>query len=290
MPAMTTLPTEADLAPIPQSCGSRPYPLRGPSVAIAEEVGVGFIYNGIPHAVMMATPADLEDFAVGFSLTEHIIAASQDIRRIERRVTAAGVELAIDLAPGALRQFLQRRRLRARRGHTSCGVCGVEQLEELAFEPERVVLRQPIAADAITRAVAQLRDFQPLSRATRCAHAAAWATADGELVLVREDIGRHNALDKLIGGCLRQTAGLSEGFCLVTSRCSFEMVQKALAAGMAVLVAVSAPTTLAVATARQAGMTLISLDRDLRPVVYAAPDLSARTHEARHEHTQDQAV
>jgi FdhD protein len=285
MPAMTPLPAERNFAPVSRSPASQLCPLRGSSTAIAEEVGVGFIFNDIPYAVMMATPSDLEDFAVGFSLTEHIIGSSQDVRRIECRVAAAGIELAIDLAPAALRQFLQRRRLRARRGHTSCGVCGIEQLEELAWEPERVELRQAIAAAAITRAVATLRDFQPLSRATRCAHAAAWADVSGELVLVREDIGRHNALDKLIGGCLRQTADLSEGFCLVTSRCSFEMVQKALAAGMPVLVAISAPTTLAVATARQAGLNLISLDCDLQPVVYVAPDISTSTQEA---HTQGQ--
>jgi FdhD protein len=170
--------------------------------------------------------------------------------------------------------------VRQLRGHTSCGICGVEEIAQVAQGAQAMPsLRNATApprldAAPIRRALAELRDYQPLSRVTRCAHAAAWSDPHGRLVLVREDVGRHNALDKLIGGCLHDAVDTSDGFCLVTSRCSFEMVQKAVAARMSALVAISAPTALAVRTARQAGLTLAALDRGGEPVVYSGSDWS----------------
>ncbi len=253
-------------------CGRNP----AGDAAIAEEVPVGFVYNGFPYAVMMATPDDLDDFAVGFSRAEGLIDDVQAIRTISARRSADGIELAIELAPEAFAAFLRRRRIRSLRGHTSCGICGIEEIAQLGGPAPRVGAREPgslIAPDAIRRAVAGLRRLQPLSRMTHCAHAAGWADRAGRLMLVREDVGRHNALDKLIGACLRDNVATAAGFCLVTSRCSFEMVQKAVAARLPALVAVSAPTGLAIRTARRAGLVLIALDRDNHPVVYSACDV-----------------
>jgi FdhD protein len=239
---------------------------------VAEEVPVGFVYNGFPHAVMMATPDDLKDFAVGFSVTEGIIDTASGMRDLAVRPDADGIELAIELLPEALSAFLRRRRVRGLRGHTSCGICGVEEIAQIS-QASRRPLRRPsrpiLDAGAIERAMTALRDYQPLSRLTHCAHAAALADADGTLTLVREDIGRHNALDKLIGGALRSNIDPSAEFCLVTSRCSYEMVHKAIAAQIPVLVAISAPTALAIRTASEAGLTLVVPDRDGQLVVYS---------------------
>jgi FdhD protein len=246
---------------------------RDCDMPIAEEVPVGFVYNGFPYAVMMATPDDLEDFAVGFSLAEGLIEDRCGMRAASARPSRDGIELAIELAPDAFAQFLRRRRVRSLRGHTSCGICGVEDLAQLGSSPPRACAdarRIEVDPDAIRHALAALRDFQPLSRMTHCAHAAGWASRDGRLRLVREDVGRHNALDKLVGACLRADIATADGFCLVTSRCSYEMVQKAVAARFAALVAISAPTALAIRTARQAALTLIALDRGGQPVVYSS--------------------
>jgi len=221
---------------------------------------------------MMATPEDIDDFALGFSLSEGLIDDADGIRASSACRTADGIELAIELAPEAFGRFLRRRRARSLRGHTSCGICGIEDIAQLRCMAPRGrvdTCGSPVDHDAIGRAVAGLRDFQPLSRTTHCAHAAAWADGAGRLVLVREDVGRHNALDKLIGAYLRATIATTSGFCLVTSRCSFEMVQKAVAARFPALVAVSSPTALAIRTARQAGLTLITLDRGNRPVIHS---------------------
>jgi FdhD protein len=250
---------------------------RAPASAvadIAEEVPVGFVYNGFPYAVMMATPDDLDDFAAGFSLAEGLIDDLAGMRAVSARPSQDGIELAIELAPDVFARFLQRRRVRALRGHTSCGICGIEEIAQLAaVSPHARVdgsgSQASVDPAAVQRAVAVLRNFQPLGRLTHCAHAAAWTDADGWLALVREDVGRHNALDKLVGGCLRGSVDTRRGFCLVTSRCSYEMVQKAIAARFPAIVAISAPTALAIRTARAAGLTLIALDRDRCPVSYS---------------------
>jgi FdhD protein len=243
-----------------------------PGIAIvAEEIPIGVLYGGIPHAVMMATPADLDDFAVGFSVTEGIIKAASDVRDIEVRETPDGVELNVVLVPERLHGFLSRRRTRNLRGHTSCGLCGVEDVSDTRAETPQAGAGRCFTQEAVRRALAALPSQQDLHRRTRAAHAAAWVSPDGEILLLREDVGRHNALDKLIGAALRQRTDLSAGFCLITSRCSFEMVQKALMASMPAIVAISAPTGLAVRTAEAAGLTLIALARPDGQIVYAGP-------------------
>jgi FdhD protein len=239
---------------------------------VIEEIPVGVMYAGIPHAVMMATPSDLDDFAVGFSLTEGIIKAASDVRRITTRQTCDGVELDLELVPERFQGFLSRRRVRNLRGHTSCGLCGVEDIADTRAETPRAATGHPFTRAAMCRALAALPAQQELHRLTRAAHAAAWASSDGEILLVREDVGRHNALDKLIGAALRQQTNLAAGFCLITSRCSYEMVQKALMASMPAIVAISAPTGLAVRTAEAAGLTLVALARSDGQTIYSAPE------------------
>ncbi len=248
---------------------------RGEPVAcaIAEEVPIAIAYGGVPHAVMMATPADLEDFAIGFSLTEGVIAAARDIRDITLHKRDDGVEIALALAPEPFRRFLQDRRLRNLRGHTSCGLCGVAALADVAGSDamrraaDAGTLR--IGAAVIAAALDALREFQPLSRLTHAAHAAAWSDASGRILFAREDVGRHNALDKLIGACLRGGAETEAGFGVVTSRCSFEMVQKAVAARMPMLVSISAPTALAIRQAEAAGLTIVTCNGPGEAIVHA---------------------
>jgi FdhD protein len=230
--------------------------------AVAEETPVALRYNGFPHAVMMATPADLHDFVIGFSLTEGLIQSASDIRSLSITSSADGLIAETELAPASLHRFLAGRRLRQLAGRTSCGLCGVTDLTDIARDHRAVPRSLPPRPEAIQRAVASLRNLQPLARGTRAAHASAWVNPEGYIVTLREDVGRHNSLDKLIGANLRGTFSADVGFCLITSRCSFEMVQKAIAAGFSTLVSVSAPTAYAVRTARVAGLNLISLSRE----------------------------
>ncbi|WP_375465804.1 formate dehydrogenase accessory sulfurtransferase FdhD [uncultured Methylobacterium sp.] len=233
---------------------------RADTRALAVEMPVNLVYGSVPYAVMMATPADLEDFAYGFSLTEGIVAAADEIRSAAVEPGEGGLRLVIDLAPGRLREHLARKR--AMSGRTGCGVCGIEDLAALpraemrgAAQPVRVGIA------AIERALSDLGTAQALGRETRAAHAAAWARLDGSLVAVREDVGRHNALDKLIGALMRGSTDPAEGFLVITSRCSFEMVEKAAHFGASVLVAISAPTSLAIDRARLHDMTLCAIAR-----------------------------
>jgi len=226
--------------------------------ALAEEVPVNIVYATLPHAVMMATPADLEDFALGFSLTEGVIATAAEIRGIAITPAPRGIVVNIDLLPPALHRHMARRRTLA--GRTGCGICGIESLDQLP-EAHPVAPGPAIPPAAIGRALHALEDAQPLHRATRAVHAAAWCTPAGTLVLVREDVGRHNALDKLIGACLRASHNPRTGFVLLTSRCSFEMVEKAAAFGATTVVAISAPTALAIDRALALGITLVAIAR-----------------------------
>ncbi|MCA6124409.1 formate dehydrogenase accessory sulfurtransferase FdhD [Bradyrhizobium sp. WSM 1704] len=246
------------------------------SLDCVEEEAVAFRYNGFPHGVMMATPADLEDFAVGFSLAEGVIAAASDVDAMSVAATAEGISVDISLRGESLRRYLAGRRVRQLRGHTSCGLCGVEDLRDVRNLPARVHPAVLPEEAAISRAFDRLREWQPLSRLTRGAHAAAWVDVDGAIRIVREDVGRHNALDKLIGAGLRGAFSHTRGFCLVTSRCSFEMVQKAVAADFAVIVSASAPTALAIRTAKAAGLALCALSRDRAPLIFT-----------QHEHSED---
>jgi FdhD protein len=238
---------------------------------VAEEVAVELRYSGTTYAVMMATPADLEDFAVGFSLTERIAPAGlSDIRRVDIESDADGIVLDTTLQPSALAAFLALGRARARPGHAGCGICGTSDREAALAPAEQMVPDgTPISAEAIGRALSAMEAMQIINRETHAVHAAAWADPDGTVRLVREDVGRHNALDKLIGAGLRTGVDFANGICVLTSRCSFEMAQKASIAGMPVLAAISAPTALAIRTADAAGLTLIGFARGAALSAYA---------------------
>ncbi len=231
---------------------------RGSERIVAVEAAVNIVYGTVPYAVMMATPDDLEDFAVGFSLTEGVIQSRDDIRGVRLEADPDGIRLAVDLVPARLHGVLARRRAMA--GRTSCGVCGIEDLTALP-RTERLCVAGAVRLESIARALAELARHQQLNAATRAVHAAAWAGPDGRIAWVREDVGRHNALDKLIGALVTHAADPASGFVVITSRCSYEMVEKVAAFGAGTLVAISAPTSLGIERARQHGMTLIGVAR-----------------------------
>jgi FdhD protein len=226
---------------------------------IAVETPIEIAFGGAPFAVMMATPCDIEDFAVGFALTEEVIESIDDIRAIESTVDTASGRVNVTLSGERMGAHLARRR--AVSGRTGCGLCGIEDLEHLPRARRRLPPTRPISPQAIGAAVAALDSLQPLNARTRAVHAAAWCGRDGAIQVVREDVGRHNALDKLIGALLREKADPDEGFVLISSRCSFEMVAKAAAFGAATLVSVSAPTSLALQRADECGLTLLAIAR-----------------------------
>jgi formate dehydrogenase accessory protein FdhD len=233
---------------------------------VAEEVAVALVYNGVSHAVMMATPCDLEDFARGFSLTERIVEKPSEIYDIEVEPVERGIEVRLDIAAQRMVRLQERRRTLS--GRTGCGLCGVDSIEA-AMRPVTVLgAKLPVARGAIERAMAALPLEQRLNRVNGATHAAGWARPDGTLIAVREDVGRHNALDKL-GGALAKSGAPQPGFVVVTSRCSYEMVHKAAALGAAAIAAVSAPTSLAIETAEQAGIALAAFVREGRVTVYA---------------------
>ena len=239
---------------------------------VAEEVAVALVYNGISHAVMMATPCDLEDFARGFSLTERIVEKASEIYDIEVEDIEVGsggrgIEVRLKIASQRMAGLQERRRSLA--GRTGCGLCGVDSLDA-ALRPVPVSQAGgTVSRAAIERAMASLPGLQRINRMNGATHAAGWAAADGTLALVREDVGRHNALDKLGGALAKSGAAGAGGFVVVTSRCSYEMVQKAAALGAVAIAAVSAPTSLAIETAEQAGIALVAFVREGRLTVYA---------------------
>lgn len=239
---------------------------------VADEVPVALVYNGISHAVMLASPRDLEDFAVGFSLGERIVRDARDIHDIEVEQAAHGIAIEMRIASGAMMRLKQTRR--ARTGKTGCGLCGVESLDwfdDDAFADLRGSADTRFEPGALHRAMAAMSARQDLHHATGAVHAAGWAGRDGALLCVREDIGRHNALDKLVGALARARVETRCGFAVVTSRASFEMVQKAARAGLPMLAAISAPTALAVQVAERAGLTLAGFARGGRHVLYSHP-------------------
>lgn len=239
--------------------------------AVAEEVPIAFIYNGRPHVVMMGTPADLEDFGVGFSLTEEIVGAAAEITRLEVVRHAQGIELQLTIPDKAARRLEHRGRQLV--GQTGCGLCGVETVSEALRPPRRLPGgRAPVTRHALWRAEAALPELQVWNRETGTLHAAAWVTDAGAPEVVREDVGRHNALDKVIGGLARTGRRAEDGFLLVTSRASYEMVQKAAVAGSRLLAAVSRPTGLAIRLAEASGVTLVALLRGRTANVYAHPE------------------
>jgi FdhD protein len=240
------------------------------SEVVAEEVAVALVYNGLSHAVMMATPSDLEDLARGFSLTEGIVEKPSEIYDIEVETAGRGIEVRLEIASSRLAALRERRRNLA--GRTGCGLCGVESLDAALRSVPTVPARANVSHAAITRAMAALPTVQRLNRENGATHAAGWAAVDGALVAVREDVGRHNALDKLAGALAKSGEARSGGFVVVTSRCSYEMVQKAAAIEAEAIAAVSAPTSLAIETAEQAGLALVAFVRDGRLTVYAHPE------------------
>lgn len=227
---------------------------------IAVEWPVNIRYGSVPYAVMMATPLDLEDFVTGFSLTEGIIAGASEIRAIRISDEPEAISVDVELAPRRFRQHLGRQRRLT--GRTSCGVCGVEDASQLPRAERRSAAGAPVTAEAVARAVGDLRAHQPLHARTRAVHGAAWCDREGRILMAREDVGRHNALDKLIGAVLRAGEAATDGFVVVTSRASYEMVEKTAMLGAAALVSVSAPTSLAVSRARAAGLMLVSVARE----------------------------
>ena len=239
---------------------------------VAAEVAVNVVYGTVPYAVMMMTPADLEDFAVGFSLTEGVIQARDDIRGTQVEDDPGGLRLVVNLAPARFHTLLARRRSMS--GRTSCGVCGIEDLAAVPRTPRRLRDYAPASTAAIRRALDELPGLQALNKDTGAVHAAAWAGPDGAIACLREDVGRHNALDKLVGALLTRGVDTSAGFLLVTSRCSYEMVEKAAALGAGTLVAISAPTALGVDRARHHGITLIGLARQDTMTVFTGPEVS----------------
>lgn len=233
---------------------------------IAEEVPVAFVYNDVPFAVMMATPDDLADFAIGFALSEGIVTAPDDvaIERIEPFIEGIEIRLRI---PEARAEALALRR-RSMSGRSGCGVCGSELLEAALRYPAPVTGDVRIEVAALRLALRALRDAQAINALTGATHAAGWASRDGTLRLVREDVGRHNALDKLIGALHAQGFATDDGFLVVTSRASYEMAMKAASVGIALLAAISAPTALAISLAERANLTLIGFARDDGHAVY----------------------
>ncbi len=234
---------------------------------IAEEVPVALVYNGVPHVVVMATPANLEDLALGFSLSEGVIASAWELGGLEIVPEQTGCSIYLSVPQERVAEIEQRRRNMTAR--TGCGICGAQTIEQAMRDVPRVAFTRTFSSAAVVTAMNHLPQLQVLNAATGAVHAAGWANAEGELQIVREDVGRHNALDKLIGVLVSQGIDRAQGFIVVTSRASYEMVQKAAMAGVGLLVAVSAPTALAVRVARGAGLTLAGFARGKRCVVYA---------------------
>ena len=242
---------------------------------LAEEVAVALVYNGLSHVVMMASPTDLEDFALGFSLSEKIIQRPEQLYGVEVVVRPLGIELQIQIGSESFARLKQHRRNLT--GRTGCGLCGADSLAQAIGEPDLVTPQPLPGAEAIETALAQLRAHQPLQSSTGAVHGAALCDGKGEILLLREDVGRHNALDKLIGA-LRggpSEAARAGQFVLISSRASYEMVHKCASADLGALVAVSAPTALAIRQAKKAGIQLIGFARPGRHVIYTGIDVAA---------------
>ena len=234
---------------------------------VAVEMPVAMVYNGISHAVMMASPSDLEDFAVGFSVSEGILESGDQLLDCEETRTAKGIELSLTITEGRFSRLKQRRRSLV--GATGCGICGIESLDQAIQQVNIVESDIQLTHVAVQCALVALSERQELQKQTGAVHAAAWCSREGTLLLVREDVGRHNALDKLLGARIRNYKAVGPGFALVTSRASYEMVFKAASANIPLLASVSAPTSLAIELANQCGLTLVAFTRPGRHVIYA---------------------
>ncbi|MGF6416766.1 FdhD protein [Stenotrophomonas sp. AN71] len=239
---------------------------------VAEEVPLALRYNGAPFAVMMATPCDLEDFALGFSLSEGLIDAPAQLLSIEVHPQLEGIELQMTVTDDAPAAGLDPADGRLLPGRGGCGLCGTRQLEDVLRPLPPIRERRTYPPAALQRALAALAQHQPMNAVSGSIHAAAWADASGRIGWVREDVGRHNALDKLIGALHHNEHTIDGGLLLISSRASYEMVSKAVRAGASVLAAVSAPTALAIDLARGAGLCLVGFARESGFNVYTHPD------------------
>lgn len=238
---------------------------------IAAEVPVALVFNGISHAVMMATPADLEDFALGFALSEGLLPDRSACRGIEIVSTAEGIEVQLEVSASAAARLQERRRTLA--GRTGCGLCGIESLRQLDLAPVSLVRPGWVSAlqpAVLLSAFAQLPALQTLNADSGAHHAAAWMTPTGELTKVMEDVGRHNALDKLLGWRARERLRFDDGGVVMSSRASYELVRKCSRLGVPLLATISAPTTLAVDIAQAAGLRLYGFCRGEQAVQYTA--------------------
>jgi len=236
---------------------------------IAEEAPIALMYNGEPHVVMLATPLDLDDFALGFSLTEGILSSQSEMQSIRVYQRAEGIEVRMRIEPSRCEALPEKGRNLA--GRTGCGLCGTRTLRQAMRKPPPVGQGVSIRATELYEVLAGLRAHQRLNNVTGAVHAAAWAVPNQGITLVREDVGRHNALDKLIGALAKRRLDFERGFVLVTSRASYEMVQKCASVGISFMAAISAPTGLAVRLAKETGFTLIGFARDDHYAVYANP-------------------
>jgi FdhD protein len=236
---------------------------------LVEEVPVALVYNGVSHAVMLASPVDLADFALGFSLSEGILETPQELLDLE--IVPAGEGIEVRLAITARRFAGLKDRRRALTGRTGCGLCGVESLGDALRPLPAVPDALTLSLAAIHRALDGLAPLQQLNRLAGAVHAAAWASPDGAILHLAEDVGRHNAFDKVIGAMARRPDGRPPGFAVLTSRLSYELVQKAATTGIPALVAISAPTALAVEAAERAGILVVALARADSVSVYAHP-------------------
>ncbi len=249
---------------------SRDGVLSEASDVLAVETPVGLEYNGISHAVMLASPADLEDFALGFSLTEGIVANAAEFYGCEVEDRPDGKLVHIEIASERFVKLKERRRNLA--GRTGCGLCGTEALDQVSRSVQPVAHRHAVIPAALSAGMRAMQALQTLQQQSGATHAAGWMSEAGEVLCVREDVGRHNALDKLIGALTRQRTDFTRGALLITSRASYEMVQKAAIMGIGSVAAISAPTSFAVELADQAGVTLLGFMRDASYVVYAHPE------------------
>lgn len=236
---------------------------------VALEVPVALVFNGISHAVMMATPNDLEDFALGFGLTEGLLATPQELYGVDQRQVADGIELHLEVSAACEWGLKERRRTLA--GRTGCGLCGTDSLSQVR-RPCSPVQSTDVHFSAVIKAESGLLDWQHLQQLTGATHAAAWVDVSGDILRIREDVGRHNALDKLIGDLVRRQVDPQTGFICITSRASFEMVQKTVLFGAGVLAAVSAPTAFAVEVARANNLALAGYVRGGNLVAYSFPE------------------
>ncbi len=237
---------------------------------LAVEVPVALEYNGISHAVMLASPADLEDFALGFSLTEGILSAPSELYGVDIEQREAGMAVQLEIASERFAKLKERRRNLS--GRTGCGLCGTEALDQVARWLKPVSHRHPVHDRHLLDGMRAMHARQPMQQQSGATHAAAWLDAGGELRCVREDVGRHNALDKLIGALVKAGTDFSQGALLITSRASYEMVQKAAVMDIGLVAAISAPTSFAVQLADDAGVTLVGFMRDPSYVIYAHPE------------------